>query len=105
MMAGVSVWAAVDLWGPRTTNLRQFDPDDVAQRETEMWRSYYDRQRIRMSAEMADLLLHQYNLPLLRSYRDKVARLELEWWIIHRQRASHTSGDLEAALALLAAGI
>jgi hypothetical protein len=35
----------------------------------------------------------------------KTARLELEWWIIHRQRATHTSADLETALAALQAEI
>src|SRR5437762_12635911 len=36
---------------------------------------------------------------------DRAARLELEWWIIHRQRAQHAPGDLEKALAELQAEI
>ena len=36
---------------------------------------------------------------------DRTARLELEWWIIHRQRAQHAPGDLEKALADLQAEI
>lgn len=32
---------------------------------------------------------------------DRVARLELEWWIVHRQRELHTPEELEAALAEL----
>ena len=32
---------------------------------------------------------------------DRAARLELEWWIIHRERAKHPPGDLEHALAEL----
>jgi hypothetical protein len=36
---------------------------------------------------------------------DRAARLELEWWIIHRERASHPPGDLERALAALQAEI
>lgn len=36
---------------------------------------------------------------------DRAARLELEWWIIHRQRAQHPPGDLERALAELQAEI
>lgn len=32
-------------------------------------------------------------------------RLELDWWIIHRERASHAPGDLEHAIAALAAEI
>lgn len=31
----------------------------------------------------------------------KVAAAELEWWIIHRERAKHKPGDLEASLAEL----
>jgi hypothetical protein len=32
---------------------------------------------------------------------DRAARLELEWWIIHRERARHPPGDLAHALAEL----
>ena len=34
---------------------------------------------------------------------DRAARLELEWWIIHRERHTHKPGDLDRALAELAA--
>ena len=34
---------------------------------------------------------------------DRAARLELEWWIIHRERAKHAEGDLARALAELQA--
>jgi len=36
---------------------------------------------------------------------DRAARLELEWWIIHRERAKHPPGDLGHALAELQAEI
>jgi hypothetical protein len=36
---------------------------------------------------------------------NRAARLELEWWIIHRQRAQHAPGDLDRALAELQAEI
>ena len=36
---------------------------------------------------------------------DRAARLELEWWIIHRERARHPPGDLAHALAELQAEI
>lgn len=36
---------------------------------------------------------------------EKTARLDLEWWIIHRQRAQHPAGDLERSLARLQAEI
>jgi len=34
---------------------------------------------------------------------NRAARLELEWWIIHRQRASHAEGELARSLAELQA--
>jgi hypothetical protein len=150
LLVGGGTWAAIDLWAPRSTSLRRFDPDDVARLETQMWRSYYDKQRLRLFNELAILLRHQYHMPLLRSYVvgfhaakaafvfkdgqsrsdyerampdllayyaalrrisdtpfevNKAAQLELEWWIVHRQRASHKPGDLDDALAALAAEI
>jgi hypothetical protein len=33
----------------------------------------------------------------------RAARLELDWWIVHREAADHPPGDLDAALAALAA--
>jgi hypothetical protein len=36
---------------------------------------------------------------------DDAARLELAWWIVHRERATHSSGDLEHSLAALQAAI
>ncbi len=34
---------------------------------------------------------------------ERAARLELEWWIVHRERKRHAPGDLDRALADLAA--
>ena len=62
------VGIGIDLWGPRRSSLRDFDPNGVAKLETEMWRSYYDRREGRLFQEMAQLLRTQYHLPLLRSY-------------------------------------
>src|SRR2546425_8682854 len=128
---GVSTVVVADLWGPHTTSLRRFDPEDVAWKETEMWRSYYRRGRLRLFNQLAPLLRRQYRFPLLRSYvvavhgakaafifkdganredyeraladlldyysairrisdtpfdTDRAARVELDWWIGHRER-------------------
>jgi hypothetical protein len=143
-------WVAYDFYAPRHTSLRDFDPDEVARLETEMWRSYYSRQRLRLFNEMSELLRTQYRLPLWRSqavayqaaraafvFKDghtradyeralpnlvsfyksirevsdtdfdpeRAARLELEWWIVHRERARHAPDDLPRALAALASEI
>jgi hypothetical protein len=143
-------WAGIDLYAPRTSHLKEFDADEVARLETDMWRSYYDKRQVKLFFELAELLRKQYNMPLIRSNRvaynaakaafvfkrgkqrsdyekalpdliafykavrevsdvafdvDHVAKLELEWWIIHRQRAQHAGEDLARSLAELQAEI
>lgn len=150
VLAAFAAWLVYDLFGPRTAQLREFNPDEVARLETAMWRSYYERQRLRLFRELSELLRTQYNMPLARSNQvayyaadaafvfkkgkqrsdyekalpalvkfyqsvrkmsdipfdvDRAARLELEWWIIHRERAKHLSGELDRALADLQAEI
>jgi hypothetical protein len=150
IIAALVVWVGIDLYGPRTSHLRDFDPDEVARLETAMWRSYYDKQQVRLFNQLAELLRKQYNMPLVRSNRvayhaakaafifkdgkqrsdyekalpnlvefyqavrevsdipfdvNRAAKLELEWWIIHRQRAQHALGDLDRSLADLQAEI
>ena len=150
LVLALAAWVAYDLYAPRRTSLRDFDPDEVARLETAMWRSYYSRQRLRLFTQMSELLRTQYRLPLWRSnavayqaaraafvfkdghsradyeralpnlvsfYRsirevsdtdfdpERAARLELEWWIVHRERARHAPGDLDRALADLASEI
>jgi hypothetical protein len=144
------IWLAIDLFMPRTSHLREFNPDEVARLETAMWRSYYDKERVKLYNQMSELLRTQYNLPLVRSntvayeaakaafvFKDgrnradyekalpnlinyytairkvsdidfnieKAAKLELEWWIVHRERKQHAPGDLDRALAELPAEI
>jgi len=139
-----------DLFYPRTTQMRQFNPDEVARLETAMWRSYYEKQRVRLFNEMTELLRTQYHMTPVKSnlvayyaanaafvFKEgkqrsdyekalpdlikfytyvhnmsdidfdvyKVSKLELEWWIIHRERAQHAPGDLDKALAELQAEI
>ncbi|HKP86209.1 MAG TPA: hypothetical protein VJZ26_08940 [Blastocatellia bacterium] len=147
-LAVALTYALFDLYGPRSSKMRSFDPDEVARLETAMWKSYYARERLKLYNQLTELLRTQYNLPFIRSnavayqasraafvfkdgrsredyekalpylvkfYRsvrevsdvpfdvDRAARLELEWWIIHRERNKHAPGDLDRALADLPA--
>lgn len=144
----VAAWVVYDLYGPRSTSLRRFDPTEVGRLEAAMWRSYYQKREVRLFNQLTELLRTQYNLPFFRSNKvgysaaraafvfkgghnraeyekalpylvdfysaihrvsdidfniDRAARLELEWWIIHRERARHKIADLERALAELPA--
>jgi hypothetical protein len=141
---------AFDLFAPRQAHLKEFDPDEVARLETAMWRSYYDKERVRLFKQLSELLRTQYSMPLVRSNQvayyganaafvfkqgksradyekalpdlvkfysairkmsdlpfdvNEAARLELEWWIIHRERDKHQPGDLPRALAEVQAEI
>ena len=141
-------WIAYDLYGPRSTSMRNFDPNEVARLETAMWRSYYSRERVKLFTELSELLRTQYNLPYVRSNKvaysaakaafvfkdgrsradyekalpdlrsfyaeiqkvsdvkfdvERASQLELEWWIIHRERKKHKPGDLDRSLADLPA--
>lgn len=143
-------WVGFDLFAPRHTSLREFDAKEVARLETAMWRSYYDKERLALFGQLAELLRRQYRLPLLRSnavaYQaakaafvfkagherndyekalpnlvnyygairavsdsafdiERVATLELEWWIIHRERNQYSRADLDRSLAELPAAL
>ena len=115
-----------------------------------MWRSYYNKERLKMFSELTELLQKQYKLNFWRRqliafyaakaafvFKDgkgredyekalpdiekfygeiqaisttdfdakRAAKLELEWWIIHRERKKYQEGDLANALAETASAI
>jgi hypothetical protein len=150
IVVAAAIWIAIDLSRPVSSNLREFDPEVVARLDTEMWRSYYDKERLKLFNQLASLLRQQYHMPTVRSYVvafraakaafvfkdgkkradyeralpdlvtyyqairevsetpfdvNRAAALELEWWIVHRERHEHAEGDLDQALANLAAEV
>ena len=150
VLAVLVAWIVYDLYGPRQAQLREFDPNEVARLETAMWRSYYQKEQVKLFNQLSELLRTQYDMPLVRSNQvayyaanaafvfkkgkkradyeqalpdlmkfyqsvrkmsdipfdvERAARLELEWWIIHRERSHHAPGDLDRALADLQAEI
>lgn len=141
-------WLAIDLYGPWSADLRRFDSNQVADFETAMWRSYYDKQPVKLFWQLGHMIRTQYHvpffrsnimayqaaraafvfkrgrgradyqqaLPYLESYFDAlkrigklpfdtrtIAKLELEWWIIHRERDKYPPEALGNAIARVAA--
>lgn len=57
----------IDLFGPRRTDIRVFDPVEVARLDTAMWRSYYDKKPLPLFFQLAELLRDQFGFPPARS--------------------------------------
>lgn len=55
---------------PHTVDLRRFDPDAVAELETAMWRSYYDRERLQLFLQLRELMQAQYHFPRLAAFQE-----------------------------------
>ena len=148
VLVALLVWIAVDLFVPTQNSIRQFDPQEVARLETDMWRSYYEKKPVLLFWQLAGGLRQQFHAPFWRSFKlgfqatkaafafkkgktrseyqqalpdlisyyeaiqalstdqfdvPKLAELELEWWIIHRQREQYSYELLANALAQTAA--
>lgn len=61
-------WVLVDMYLPRRTDLRHFDPADVARLDTDMWRSYYERKPLKLFWQSAELIRRQVHAPFWRSF-------------------------------------
>jgi hypothetical protein len=124
-------------------SLRQFDPENIAQLDLRMWRSYYNGQYLKLFFLLVSLLNKFFGIKYLQSMRAawhaalasmdfrrnigkedaqrvlknlersleiihanstevfdyrKAAKLELEWWLVHRYPKRYTI-SLEDALA------
>lgn len=145
------IWISVDLFVPRQHSIRDFDPNEVARLETDMWRSYYDKRPVLLFWQLAKGLREQFHAPFWRSFKlgfqatkaafafkqsgslrvdnqqalpdlisyyeaiqdltveqfdvPNVAKLELEWWIVHRQRDRYSYDDLADALVQTSAAL
>ena len=107
-------WVGFDLFGPRSSSLRQFDPGEVARLETAMWRSYYAKERLKLFNELAELMRTQYHMPLVRSnavayqaaqaafvFKEGHHRADYERALPYLQRALRLQPDLAEASSLL----
>ena len=66
-----------------TRSLRVFDPDRLADLETDMWRAYYKKEKLRLFSLLVSMLREQYRLPY-----GKAIGVAFHW-----ARAAATFGD------------
>jgi hypothetical protein len=61
------MWLCLDLATPSHTQLRQFNPKEVAHIETQMWRAYYEHRSVYLFHLLGTLLREQYGLSFWKS--------------------------------------
>ena len=65
----VSLWIGSDLLTSRKSDIREFDPVAIARLETEMWKAYYERRKLKLFRLLAQTLREQFHAPYWKSWR------------------------------------
>ncbi len=68
-LLALGVWVLVDLAWPARSDLRQFDPAEVARLDGAMWRSYYEKKPMKLFWQSAELCRNQFGVPFWQSFR------------------------------------
>ena len=64
----MSLWIFADLARPVNKDLRDFNPKVVGELDVEMWKSYYEKRKVKLFFQLSKLLRKQFGAPLWRSY-------------------------------------
>src|SRR4051812_38384328 len=91
------VWISLDWYWPVKTSIRQFNPVTVADLDTKMWRSYYDKEQVKVFFQLAELLRSQFNAPFWRS--NAIAYYAAKAAFVFKE--GHGRNDYEKALPYL----
>lgn len=68
VLISLSLWIAFDVNSKKKVNFRQFDPVVVGQLDADMWRSYYEKKRVKLFWQMSKLVREQFHAPFWRSF-------------------------------------
>ena len=61
------VWIAIDLNYPYKTDIKKINPAEVARLDGAMWRSYYEKKKLKLFFQSAELMRKQFGAPFWRS--------------------------------------
>ncbi len=61
------IWAGIDVYGPRRSDLKEFSPDNSAILETSSWKAYYDKKPTQLFLYMTRILQTQQGMPPIRA--------------------------------------
>jgi hypothetical protein len=90
-------WIAVDLCYPFKRNIRKIDATETARLEVGMWRSYYEKKKLRLFLQAGELMRNEFHFPLWRSYRVAYYAAKAAFAF----KDGHNRGDYEKALPYL----
>jgi hypothetical protein len=60
-------WIVIDLNYPYKTDIKNFNPAEVARLDGAMWRSYYEKKKLKLFFQAAELERRQFHVPFWRS--------------------------------------
>jgi len=63
----LAIWITIDLSYPYKTNIKKFNYQEVARLDAEMWRSYYEKKRLKLFCQSSELMRKQFGVPFWRS--------------------------------------
>jgi hypothetical protein len=63
-----AIWVCRDFFVSLKTDIRDFDPVQRGSNEAAMWRSYYEREPLRLFWQLSRSLRQQYHIPFWRSF-------------------------------------
>ncbi|MBS1599643.1 MAG: hypothetical protein JST75_15565 [Bacteroidetes bacterium] len=63
----LALWIVIDVNYPYKTNIKKFDYAEVARLDGEMWRSYYEKKKLKLFFQSSELMRKQFGVPFWRS--------------------------------------
>ncbi len=63
----LATWISYDLWVSHPSDQRDFDPVQMGQLETAMWRSYYEQKPVQLFSQLTRTMRTQFGAPFWKS--------------------------------------
>jgi hypothetical protein len=69
LLLGLGAWIAIDLLFPFKRDISRIDAAGTARMDGAMWRSYYEKKKLKLFMQSATLMRNQFHFPYWRSHR------------------------------------
>ncbi|HTQ66387.1 MAG TPA: hypothetical protein VMI12_16455, partial [Puia sp.] len=63
----LALWIVIDLLYPYKTDIKKFGHSDVGRLDGAMWRSYYEKKKLKLFFQSSKLMRKQFDVPFWRS--------------------------------------